>query len=62
MAKYGVTHCALSPSSLKNLIDAYDEEQLELFISPLKCVMVAGEAFKKAYSTFGIVASGNLGF
>ena len=48
MAKYGVTHCALSPSSLKNLIDAYDEEQLELFISPLKCVMVAGEAFKKS--------------
>lgn len=48
MANYGVTHYALSPSGLKNLIDAYDDVQLETFVSHLKCVMVAGEAFKKS--------------
>lgn len=42
-----ITHLALSPSSLKNMFNAYTNEQLDLMGEALKCVMVAGEAFKK---------------
>lgn len=42
-----ITHLALSPSGLKNMYNAYTEEQLDLMGESLTCVMVAGEAFKK---------------
>lgn len=45
--QYRISHLALSPSSLKNMINAYSTEQLEIMNSALKCVMVAGEVFKK---------------
>ncbi len=46
-----ITHLALSPSGLKNMYSAYTEEQLDLMGESLKCVMVAGEPFKKEIYT-----------
>ncbi len=43
----GLTHLAISPSGLKNMIYAYSNEELNQMFSSLKCIMVAGEAFKK---------------
>ena len=45
--EYGITHLAVSPSSLKNMIRSYDNAQWSLMNNSLKCVMVAGEVFKK---------------
>ncbi|WP_261806508.1 non-ribosomal peptide synthetase [Lapidilactobacillus luobeiensis] len=41
-----VTHMAVSPSSLLNMIKVYREEQLRRLFAHMKCMMVAGEAFK----------------
>lgn len=46
VAKYRVTHLALSPSSMKNMINSYDCSQWSLLNKHLQMVMVAGEAFK----------------
>ena len=45
--EFSITHLAVSPSSLKNMIRSYDNAQWSLMNHSLKCVMVAGEAFKK---------------
>lgn len=45
--KYKVTHFAVSPSSLKNIIKFFKKDKLQQLTYNLKCVMVAGEAFKE---------------
>lgn len=42
-----LTHLAISPSGLKNMYYSYTEDELNAMGDTLKCVMVAGEAFKK---------------
>lgn len=42
-----ITHMAISPSGLKKIFNAFDTESVEKLVKNLKCVMVAGEAFKK---------------
>lgn len=51
ISENAITHLALSPSGLKNMYNAYTNDQLDLMGATLKCVMVAGEAFKKEIFT-----------
>lgn len=51
ISEKAITHLALSPSGLKNMYNAYTDDQLDLMGATLKCVMVAGEAFKKEIYT-----------
>ena len=42
-----ITHIAFSPSGFKNMILAFNEKQLRKMNQSIKCLMLAGETFKK---------------
>lgn len=42
-----ITHLAFSPSGFKNMILAFNEKQLRKMNQSIKCLMLAGETFKK---------------
>lgn len=52
IVKNHLTHFAVSPSGLKNMILTYSKADLIKMFHVLECVMVAGEAFKKEISDF----------